>query len=124
MNRAKFLFGVLFFGTSLALVSVVDRIDAFSSGLLGYSGNPATNGGSYCNHCHNTGIVPIVSLTGPAVVTPGSTNVYTLTISGGQQAAGGLDVSSADEVESWSSLEGAGGCAPHLRLPDGAVPER
>ena len=37
----------------------------------------------------------MVTLSGPTLVEPGSTNTYTLTISGGQEVAGGLDVSAA-----------------------------
>lgn len=66
---------------------------AFSGGISGYSGNPATNGGATCTLCHSGGIVPSVSLSGPNSVAPGSTHTYTLTISGGQEVAGGLDVS-------------------------------
>jgi len=67
--------------------------EAFPSGITGYSGNPATNGGAICTNCHSGGIVPTVTLSGPASVAPGATNSYALTISGGQRVGGGLDVS-------------------------------
>lgn len=66
---------------------------AFSSGYDGRSGNPATNGGQTCNQCHSGGITPTVSIDGPAIVLPGDVATYTLTISGGQEVAGGFDVS-------------------------------
>jgi hypothetical protein len=66
--------------------------DASSSGIINFSGNPAT-GGVTCNNCHSGGIVPSVVILGPTVVAPSSTHTYTLRISGGQQVAGGLDVS-------------------------------
>ncbi len=65
----------------------------FTGGSSGYSGNPATNGGSTCASCHSGGPVPSVAISGPAAVTVGSTSTYTLTMTG-SQAAGGLDVSS------------------------------
>ncbi|MFB3917560.1 MAG: choice-of-anchor V domain-containing protein [Terriglobales bacterium] len=34
-------------------------------------------------------------LTGPTTVTSGATNTYTLTVSGGQRAGGGLDVAAS-----------------------------
>ncbi len=65
----------------------------FSGGINGYSGNPATSGGASCTACHSGGAAPTVTLTGPNSVQPSSTSTYTLTISGGQSNAGGLDVS-------------------------------
>lgn len=67
--------------------------EAYSSGIFGRSGNPATNGGSTCNACHSGGTTPTVTLTGPSSVTPSSSNTFTLRIAGGQRVAGGLDVS-------------------------------
>ncbi len=65
-----------------------------SNGMTGYSGNPASaNGDSFCSLCHNSGITPAVTLTGPGNVEPNSTNSFTFTISGGQQLSGGLNVS-------------------------------
>jgi hypothetical protein len=82
-----------FLALTLGFAAVTNRVDAFSSGILGYSGNPGTNSGNICTICHSSGTLPTVSLTGPTDVAPGSTNSYTLVISGGQQSAGGLDVS-------------------------------
>ena len=93
MKIVKYITILGFLALSLGFAAVTSRVDAFSSGLLGYSGNPSTNSGNFCALCHNTGIAPTVTLTGPTVVAPGSTNSYTLVISGGQQTAGGLDVS-------------------------------
>ena len=75
--------------TALAL----DDSQARSSGINGFSGNPATNGGAICNACHSGGQTPQVSLDGPTLVAPGTVHTYTLTIMGGQEVAGGLDVS-------------------------------
>jgi hypothetical protein len=66
---------------------------AVSSGIDGFSGNPLTTGGANCNACHAGGVVPIVNLSGPVDVEPNASNVYSLSIRGGQQIAGGLDVS-------------------------------
>ena len=53
----------------------------------------ATNAGNNCSTCHSGGTVPTINLTGPATVQPGSISTYTLTLSGGQQHSGGLNVS-------------------------------
>ncbi|MBI3184962.1 MAG: PKD domain-containing protein [Myxococcales bacterium] len=83
--------------TLLALASTSVLIPllahAKSTGITGYSGNPATNGGQICNKCHDGGLSPTVTLSGPAKVTTGSRSNFTLSVSGGQQVAAGLDVS-------------------------------
>ncbi|MGH9868036.1 MAG: choice-of-anchor V domain-containing protein [Candidatus Polarisedimenticolia bacterium] len=81
--------GILFV---LVLSASGEPAGAFSGGITGRSGNPAT-GGTYCNACHAGGLTPVVSLEGPTQAEPGQTIIYTLRISGGQQIAGGLDVS-------------------------------
>src|SRR5260370_19689723 len=65
---------------------------ASSSGISGFSGK----NGSTCTSCHFGGIQPMVTLTGPTSVNSGSTNTYTLTITGGQATrGGGLDVAAS-----------------------------
>lgn len=69
---------------------------AYSTGISGHSGNPGTNGGMTCNACHGGGQVPVVTLNGPATVTPGSTHTYVLAVQStnpSAQAHAGLDVS-------------------------------
>jgi PKD repeat protein len=67
---------------------------AYRRGVSGYSGNPIINAGLSCELCHGGGgILPTVVLNGPMRVLPGSTNTYTLTISGGTRMYGSLDVS-------------------------------
>ena len=68
---------------------------ARSGGVTGYSGNPATNGGAICSACHGGGVVPTVTLSGPTTAQPGSSSSYVLTLSGGQQIRGGVDVSAS-----------------------------
>ncbi|MEZ4863404.1 MAG: PQQ-dependent sugar dehydrogenase [Caldilineaceae bacterium] len=69
-------------------------VNASLNGRVGFSGNPATNGGANCTSCHAVGApTPSVALLGPTTVTAGSTNLYTLTISGGPAQTGGLDIS-------------------------------
>ncbi len=64
------------------------------NGITGYSGNPnSSNGGSYCSLCHNSGVIPTVTLTGSSSVTPGSLNSYQFSVSGGQQNLAGFNVS-------------------------------
>lgn len=74
----------------LALVGTAVR--ASVSGIIGFSGNPATGGGD-CNICHTGGLTPDVALMGPSVAAPGALVTYTLRISGGQETAGGFNVS-------------------------------
>jgi hypothetical protein len=83
-------------GTAVLLILLTTQwVWGFPIGITGYSGNPAT-GGSTCNNCHNGGIVPTVTITGPTAVPANTIATYMLTISGGQEIAGGLDVSATD----------------------------
>ncbi len=77
----------------LVLLGSEAPAEAFSGGINGRSGNPATNNGTFCNACHAGGLAPTASLLGPSLVAPGTTHLYPLRIAGGQQIAGGLDVS-------------------------------
>jgi hypothetical protein len=76
------------------LFAATSAVEASSNGISGFSGDPST-GGLYCNECHTGGVVPTVTLGGPTTVAPGTTNTYTLTITGGQSTEGGLDVSAS-----------------------------
>ena len=89
-------------------------VHAFSGGITSTSFS-ATNG---CNDCHSGGMVPTVTLTGPAGVDPSSTHEYTLTVSNvGSQDLAGLNVAIADgllavggsDSASTQALTGAGG---------------
>jgi hypothetical protein len=90
-SRRSLMLGLLLSGALLG--SALNEPRARSGGIDGYSGNPATNGGSICNACHSGGQTPTVALDGPTLVEPDSESTYTLTITGGQETAGGLDVS-------------------------------
>jgi len=79
---------------------------ASENGISGYSGNPGINNGNSCDTCHSGGATPSVDIAGPMTVMPGSTNTYTLTISGGQSAWGGLDVSAT--LGALSTITGEG----------------
>ena len=84
------LFGVLWLATP---------IWAFDTGIVGHSGNPATNFGMSCNACHGGGTQPIVSLSGPTTLGPGESAVYALTIQSealASQTAAGFNVSATD----------------------------
>jgi len=73
---------------------LVSSAYSISFGIVGYSGNPSTNGGAICNTCHSGGDDVEVTLDGPINVDAGSTNKYTLTLRKGQQTFnGGLGVS-------------------------------
>ncbi len=81
--------------TLVPALALVGLALASSGGISGYSGDPLTNGGAICTDCHGGGIAPTVTLVGPTTVAAGSTNTYTLTITGGQQISGGLDVAAS-----------------------------
>lgn len=81
---------------ALAL-AVVGMVLAYPGGKIGYSGNPAT-GGVYCTQCHYGGVTPDVRFSGPSIVKPGETVDFSFIISGGQETAGGFNVS-ADNGE-------------------------
>ena len=94
IGRTFLVFVLFLFPVLLGLFRLgPQEAQAFSTGATGLSGNPGAGGGDYCVLCHSGGIVPNVVIAGPAVVDAGTTNSYTLTIVGGQQAGGGLDVS-------------------------------
>jgi hypothetical protein len=76
------------------LVGATPIVEASSTGVTGFSGDPST-GGLYCDQCHSGGVVPVVTISGPTAVGTGTTNTYTLTIAGGQAIAGGLDISAS-----------------------------
>jgi len=88
-----YLKGLASVGIFLSTLICTQSVYAFSSGINGYSSNPATNAGNNCSICHSGGTTPVVTLTGPSQVAPGTINTYTLKISGGQQNSGGLNVS-------------------------------
>ena len=69
----------------------------FPTGMTGYSGDPAT-GNRTCSFCHSGGIVPTVTFQGPTLVLPNTLATYTLTIAGGQEVAGGFNISATDGV--------------------------
>lgn len=72
---------------------MVPYVFGFSTGITGFSG---MNGGNSCNNCHQGGITPEVTIAGPQVMLPGATQIYSLTISGGQEISGGLGVAVTD----------------------------
>ncbi|MCL4870631.1 MAG: hypothetical protein KJ063_16845 [Anaerolineae bacterium] len=94
MKQARKWVIVAVMAFTLALSAYAFNIAAASSsGRTGFSGNPNTSGGANCNVCHGGGTVPEVMLAGPATVNSGETVTYTLVISGGQEVAGGFNVS-------------------------------
>jgi mono/diheme cytochrome c family protein len=69
---------------------------AISSGITGYSGNPASAGaGAFCSLCHNSGLAPVVAISGPTSVAPGSINGYQFTINDSPQLVGGFNASAS-----------------------------
>ena len=70
-----------------------ESVDAHSRGHTGHSGNPDHDNGLICTKCHGGGDVPVVTLTGPDTVAPGSTNEYILQVAEGQRDSAGMNVS-------------------------------
>lgn len=88
MQRIEFLVRAMVALTLIALTTA-SRATAFSGGIttqnLGVAG---------CNGCHSGGTQPTVTLSGPTLAAPDSTNEYTLQIAtSGAQDRGGLNVS-------------------------------
>ncbi len=80
-----------------ALLQSPADVHASLNGRVGFSGNPATNGGETCVACHAVGApLPEVSLQGPTTVTVGATNFYTLTVRGGPAQRGGVNISASN----------------------------
>ncbi len=93
MTTRKWLVTAILVFTLSLMSALFSATGASSTGRTGFSGNPATNGGATCAVCHSGGIVPEVTFNGPATVAAGETVTYTLIISGGQEVAGGFNVS-------------------------------
>ncbi len=89
-NKVKILVATGIFFLNLV---ASQNVFSYSAGINGYSSNPTTNAGNSCMQCHSGGTNPTINLSGPISVQPGTINTYTLTISGGQQDSGGLDIS-------------------------------
>jgi glucose/arabinose dehydrogenase len=88
-----------FFTASVAalfLLTLVSLSEASQFGRNGFSGDPGVNGGSYCIVCHAPASGqsdPTIVISGPRTVDAGSTNSYTVTISGGPGLSGGAAIS-------------------------------
>jgi hypothetical protein len=90
--RRKVLFQLLSIVLiTFAVIYLSAPASASSSGISGFSGKS----GSTFTSCHGGGLPPTVTLTAPTSVTSGSTDTYTLTITGGSDIAGGLDVAAS-----------------------------
>ena len=94
IRRLPAVLVVLLLSSSIAVL-------ASSTGINGFSGNPATTSGLDCNQCHSGGQLPVTTMSGPTSVLPNTISTYQLTITGGQagglgSAGGGLDVSATD----------------------------
>lgn len=95
-RKALALQADIFFHCVLMFLASVDLAGASQFGRDGFSGNPGVNGGSYCIVCHAPAggqSDPTVTISGPQTVNAGSTNIYTVTISGGPGQTGGTDIS-------------------------------
>jgi mono/diheme cytochrome c family protein len=86
--KRQALFGALLL-SSLSILLATSNAFADANGRAGYSGVTRS-----CTNCHtNVATLPMVTLSGAQSVTVGSTNTYTLTVSGGPGVSAGMDVS-------------------------------
>lgn len=76
-------------GWCLLAALLASAAHARSNGIAGYSGRQ----GSTCNSCHSGGTAPMVTISGPTSVVAGSTNSYTVTLTGGAASAAGMNAS-------------------------------
>lgn len=80
---------------------------ANSRGITSTTGNSGKNTSQTCNSCHNGGLAPTVTITGPETLAAGATGQYTLTIQGGAAVKAGTNVALSNGTT--ASLEpGAG----------------
>lgn len=80
----------------LNILCGIGLAEASRFGVSGYSGNPNINNGMVCSFCHSGGSIPNVMISGPEIVDAGTTNDYTVTISGGPAQTGGVNISASD----------------------------
>jgi len=92
---------VLAGGGAVTLAAATTMALPHSTGISGFSSKQ----GVICTFCHSGGVAPTVRLTGPAYVLHDATARYTLTISGGQKVAGGLDVAIDDNSGSLTASD-------------------
>lgn len=96
------------FGLSVAasvLLAWSSAADASRFGRDGFSGNPGTNGGATCTACHAPGAAtPTVTISGPQTLDAETIAEYTVTITGGPGATGGLGVSASNDAGSFEPV--------------------
>lgn len=88
-------------GGAATLALATPAAPPHSTGISGYSSKQ----GMICTFCHSGGSAPTVKLQGPAYVLHDSTRRYTLTVSGGQKVAAGLDVAIDDNSGSLTASD-------------------
>jgi hypothetical protein len=88
-SRAKSRFQIFLGLIAFSMIYLPHSAYASSNGISGYSGKS----GVTCTSCHSTGPAPTVTLSGPSSVASGSTNTYTLTVSGSGNS--GMDVAAS-----------------------------
>ena len=99
-NRWTFRLALIMATVAITYIGIVyvDSVQASLNGRVGFSGNPATNGGETCTTCHGPGAtVPTVRLEGPTAVTAGTTHIYTVKVVGGPAVTAGLNVATSNQ---------------------------
>lgn len=84
---------------SFAAILLATAATAAQARVLGVTSDQFADPSQGCNNlgCHAGGKAPAVVLSGPTLVAPGSTNIYTLSVHGsGHQQSAGLNVTADD----------------------------
>lgn len=106
MRRFKWITAVVV-ALLAGIVAVTGLVRASGGGRVGFSGNPVTNGGQNCTACHSPGAaLPVVSISGPAVVDAGTTHAYVVTVAGGPGVTGGFNASTSGFAGTFSPVDG------------------
>jgi glucose/arabinose dehydrogenase len=96
LRRATLVRTLLFFLIWLCAAGAF----ASAGGRSGFSGNPSTNGGAPCSVCHapDGAAIPTVGIVGPNRISAGTTQSFSVVISGGPAHTAGVDISAQNRI--------------------------
>jgi glucose/arabinose dehydrogenase len=82
-----------------ALVAAVN-VQASAGGRIGFSGDPSANGGAPCSVCHapDGATPPTIIIVGPATISAGVTQNYSVVMTGGPAQTAGIGISAENDV--------------------------
>jgi glucose/arabinose dehydrogenase len=88
--------------TLLLCMAWLGAASAFASvgGRSGFSSDPSTNGGAVCTVCHapDGAATPTISILGPNQISAGTTQSFSVVISGGPAHTAGVDISAQNRI--------------------------